>query len=71
MIPDDFQAAEAVYAKLGDFDADGVVGVIDLFALFADWGPCGNPCPQACLGDLDGDCTVGVTDLFILFANWG
>ncbi len=52
----------------GDLDGDGVVGVIDLLALLAGWGPfadCG-----ACPADLDGGCAVGVTDLLILLANW-
>ena len=51
-----------------DLNGDGTVGVGDLLALFAVWGPCpGLPCP----GDLNGDGTVGVGDLLILFANWG
>ena len=53
----------------GDLDCDGRVGVGDLLALFAAWGPC-RDCDN-CPADLDGDCTVGVSDLLILFANWG
>lgn len=53
----------------GDIDGDGVVGVTDLLALLAAWGPCGE-C-GACPADLDGDCAVGVTDLLALLGNWG
>ncbi len=54
----------------GDLDGDGVVGIVDLLTLLANWGPCPDPCPPACAGDVDTDCTVGITDLLILLANW-
>ena len=54
-----------------DLTGDGVVGVPDLLALLAAWGPCAGPCPPACSEDLDGDCAIAVPDLLILLANWG
>ncbi|MHC4218550.1 MAG: right-handed parallel beta-helix repeat-containing protein [Planctomycetota bacterium] len=50
-------------------DGDGEVGVTDVLALLAAWGPC--PDCGDCVADLDGDCTVGITDFLILLANWG
>ncbi len=55
----------------GDLDGDGIVGVVDLLALLAAWGPCPDPCPPACAADLDGDCFVGVVDLLAQLGNWG
>ncbi|MHC4414821.1 MAG: hypothetical protein ACYS0G_06010 [Planctomycetota bacterium] len=49
-----------------DIDGDGSVGVSDLLALLASWGPC-----KGCPADFDGDGNVGVTDLLDLLANWG
>jgi hypothetical protein len=54
----------------GDLDGDGTVGITDLLALLAGWGPCPAP-PAPCLADLDGDGTVGITDLLALLADWG
>ncbi len=51
-----------------DLDGSGDVGILDLLALLAAWGPC-QVCVPAC--DLDGDCNVGILDLLILLANWG
>ena len=48
-----------------DLTCDGVVGISDLFALFADWGTC-----PSCPSDLDGDDTVGILDFFVLLAGW-
>jgi hypothetical protein len=53
----------------GDLDADGVVGIVDLFELMARWGPC-DDCP-GCIADFDGSCTVDVVDMFELLARWG
>ena len=51
-------------SKLGDLDGDGTIGVADLLAQLAAWGPCAAcDTPQACPADLDDDCTVGVSDL--------
>ena len=52
----------------GDIDEDGVVGITDLLALLAAWGPCGD-CDN-CPADLNGGCSVSVTDLLLLLANW-
>ena len=49
-----------------DFDDDGNVGVSDLLALLASWGPC-NDCPA----DFDGNGSVGASDLLALLGNWG
>ena len=55
---------------VGDLDGDGVVGVLDLLALLAAWGPCPDP-PDRCPPDLDSDGSVGITDLLLLLGNWG
>ncbi len=49
-----------------DLDSNGSVGILDLLALLAAWGP--NPGHPA---DFDGDGTVGILDLLTLLANWG
>ncbi len=49
-----------------DLDDNGSVGVSDLLALLADWGPC-----KGCPADFDGNGTVGASDLLALLANWG
>jgi len=54
----------------GDLDGDGVVGILDLLALLASWGPCPDPCPPSCAADPDGDCSVGISDLLLLLGNW-
>ena len=56
--------------KLGDITGDGVVDVLDLLELLAQWGPCPPP-PDDCPADLNGDGIVDVLDLLILLANWG
>ncbi len=53
----------------GDLDGDCVVGILDLLALLAGWGPC-PPLPD-CPADLNNDGTVNVFDLLLLLANWG
>ena len=58
-----------VQGRLGDLDGDCVVGILDLLALLADWGPC-PPLPD-CTADLNNDGTVNVFDLLLLLANWG
>lgn len=57
--------------RLGDLDADGIVGVPDLLELLAAWGPCPAHCPAICVGDLDGDETLGLADVIGLLAAWG
>ena len=54
---------------VADLDDDGRVGIADLLALFAVWGPC--PGPPGCPGDFNCDGTVGIADMLIMFANWG
>ena len=49
-----------------DVDASGDVGISDLLAMIAAWGPC-----CACREDLDESGEVGMTDLLTLLANWG
>ncbi len=53
-------------ACTGDLDNNGSVGVSDLLALLASWGPC-----KGCSADFDGNDEVGVSDLLVLLANWG
>lgn len=56
---------------LADIDAcDNAIGVSDLLALLAAWGPCeggSTPCPA----DVNGDSFVDVLDLLELLAAWG
>ncbi|MCZ6444866.1 MAG: hypothetical protein O6758_01645 [Planctomycetota bacterium] len=49
-----------------DLDGGGGVGILDLLALLAAWGP--NPGHPA---DFDGSGDVGILDLLTLLANWG
>lgn len=49
-----------------DLDADGSVGIGDLLAILAAWGPCAG----SCAADLDGDCLVGLGDLILVLAGW-
>ncbi len=49
----------------GDVDGDGVVGVTDLLALIAAWGPC-----EGCAEDLNNDGVVNVTDILEVIGNW-
>lgn len=49
----------------GDVDGDGIVGLVDLLAVLADWGPCAD-CPS----DLDGDGLVTFDDMLIVVTNW-
>ncbi len=52
-----------------DLNCDGAVGVPDLLALLAAWGPCADP--DNCQGDLTGDGSIGVPDLLELLSQWG
>ncbi len=56
--------------NVGDVDGDGSVGITDLLALLAAWGPCPVP-PAGCPADIDGDGIVGITDLLSLLGHWG
>ncbi len=66
----EFEACDCVrLVPPGDVDGDGIVGVVDLLLLLAEWGLCG---PAAeCAADYNGDVMVGVVDLMIMFGNWG
>ena len=46
---------------------DGVVGIADLLAVIAAWGPCLPPCPA----DIDANGVVNIADLLLVVANWG
>jgi hypothetical protein len=49
----------------GDVNGDGTVGVDDLLAVIAAWGPCGG-----CSEDITGDGVVDVNDLLSVLAAW-
>ena len=51
---------------IGDIDGNGIVGLSDLIAVLAAWGPC-DACPQ----DLDDDNMVAFADLIIVLNAWG
>lgn len=51
---------------VGDVDDDGTVGLQDLLALLAAWGPC-----PGCAADLDDDGMVSANDLLVLLSAWG
>ncbi|MCZ6811226.1 MAG: VCBS repeat-containing protein [Planctomycetota bacterium] len=57
------QGGSSIY----DLDNDGTVGILDLLALLAAWGPVPTPDPP----DFDGDGVVGILDLLLLLAHWG
>ncbi|MDG2291511.1 MAG: di-heme oxidoredictase family protein [Phycisphaerales bacterium] len=59
-VPDDCVVCD------GDIDEDGFVGVNDLLAVIADWGPC-----SGCVGDVNNDTMVNVDDLLMVIAAWG
>lgn len=52
----------------GDANGDGVVGLLDLDILGANWGTAGASLTD---GDFNGDGVVTLLDLDILGANWG
>ena len=53
-------------ACAADLTCDGMVGVTDLVAILANWGPC-----PGCAQDLDASGDVGVSDIILLLAAWG
>ncbi len=59
--------AAATLVGAGDVDADGTIGITDLLAMLAAWGPC----LDACRPDLDADGFVGISDFLTLLSNWG
>ena len=50
----------------GDTNGDGVVDVVDLLAVIAQWG-----CTGSCSADVNGDGDVDVSDLLLVIGNWG
>ncbi len=50
-----------------DVDGDGMVDVLDLLLVLAQWGPC----PPICIGDVNGDGLVDVLDLLDVLTAWG
>ena len=50
----------------GDLNGNSSVGILDLLALLAAWGPC-----NGCIEDITGDGDVGILDLLALLAAWG
>jgi len=50
----------------GDLDGSGDVGLGDLLAVLAAWGPCAG-CPE----DLDATGDVGLSELLTVLAGWG
>ena len=50
----------------GDLNGDGIVDVLDLLVVVANWGNCTG----ACESDMNNDGIVDVLDLLILIANW-
>ena len=54
-----------LYRCVGDVDDNGVVDVLDLLAVIADWGQSGVP------ADVNEDGIVDVLDLLLIIANWG
>ncbi len=55
--------------RSGDVDGDGTVGILDLLALLAAWGPC-PAAPAACPTDVDGTGSTSIGDLLSLLAGW-
>ena len=46
----------------GDADGDGIVGILDILVVIADWGPC----PQGCTSDFNNDGVVDITDILVV-----
>ncbi len=68
-IADDLDALDVRIPILGDTNDDGVVDIVDLTALAANWF---NPAPPWWTsGDFDGNGLIDIVDLTALAANWG
>ena len=61
----DYPFADLGTTMPGDINGDGVVGVEDVLAVIAAWGPCAG-----CGEDLNGDGVVDVSDLLALLGLW-
>jgi hypothetical protein len=62
------QRLTLVAPRLGDLDADGSVGPIDLSMLLGSWGE--SDSVSATMADLDLDGTIGPGDLATLLSHW-
>ena len=51
---------------VGDVTGDGIINIIDILAVMANWGPC----TVGCSTDINGDGDTNVSDLLIVIANW-
>ena len=60
------EITESNNSCIEDLTSDGVVDVLDLLLLIAEWGECGK-----CSADFNGDGVVKVQDLLILIGAWG
>ena len=49
----------------GDANGDGLVGILDVLVVIADWGPC-----DGCAGDQNGDGQASILDILFIIANW-
>ena len=49
----------------GDANGDGMVGILDILIVIADWGPC-----DGCAGDQNGDGQASILDILLMIANW-
>ena len=56
-----------------DLNLDGHVNGVDLTALLAGWGSCGDPDPASgsCIADIDLDGSIGGSDLARILSAWG
>ena len=50
----------------GDADGDGIVGILDILVVIAEWGPC----PDGCNADFDDSGVVDILDILVVIANW-
>lgn len=66
-------AAAKVGRREADINLDGHIDGLDLTAMFAVWGPCGeaDPATGFCPGDIDHDGAIGGIDLAALLSAWG
>jgi hypothetical protein len=50
----------------GDANGDGLVGILDVLVVIADWGPCDS----GCAGDVNEDGEASILDILFIIANW-
>ncbi|MCP3902117.1 MAG: right-handed parallel beta-helix repeat-containing protein [Planctomycetes bacterium] len=62
------QVGASAAIRVGDLDANGVVGSSDLLTLIGAWGACGEAC---CPADIDRNGVVEFADLLRQIAAWG